>query len=70
MQVTGDGYNFAKVRMRNLRVPSIGDKVSCYTGDHQVGPMPRVSVQCPLVGGEAAPLPPRKFADASARERA
>jgi intein/homing endonuclease len=24
--VNGDGYNFAKVRMRNMRVPTIGDK--------------------------------------------
>ena len=34
--VTGDGYTFAKVRMRQERVPSIGDKVSCYTGDHDL----------------------------------
>ena len=34
--VTGDGYTFAKVRLRQERVPSIGDKVSCYTGDHEV----------------------------------
>lgn len=33
---TGDGYTFAKVRIRNERVPSIGDKVSCYTPDHDV----------------------------------
>jgi hypothetical protein len=32
----GDGYNFAKVRIRNDRTPTIGDKFSCYTPDHQV----------------------------------
>ena len=30
--VTGDGYAFAKVRMRNERVPTIGDKVSSRHG--------------------------------------
>jgi DNA-directed RNA polymerase II subunit RPB2 len=30
--VTGDGYTFAKVRMRNERVPTIGDKVSSRHG--------------------------------------
>ncbi|GAX85667.1 hypothetical protein CEUSTIGMA_g13082.t1 [Chlamydomonas eustigma] len=34
--VNGDGYAFAKVRLRQERLPSIGDKVSCYTGDHEV----------------------------------
>jgi DNA-directed RNA polymerase II subunit RPB2 len=34
--VTGDGYSFAKVRLRNERVPTIGDKVSCYSPDHEV----------------------------------
>ena len=34
--VTGDGYTFAKVRLRQERVPTIGDKVSCYTADHDV----------------------------------
>ncbi len=34
--VTGDGYTFAKVRLRQERVPTIGDKVSCYTSDHDV----------------------------------
>ncbi|KAG1653107.1 hypothetical protein FOA52_009115 [Chlamydomonas sp. UWO 241] len=34
--VTGDGYTFAKVRTRQERIPTIGDKVSCYTADHQV----------------------------------
>ena len=32
----GDGYNFAKVRLRCLRKPVIGDKFSCYTPDHDV----------------------------------
>ena len=32
----GDGYNFAKVRLRCLRQPVIGDKFSCYTPDHDV----------------------------------
>lgn len=34
--VTGDGYTFAKVRLRNERIPTIGDKVSCYSPDHDV----------------------------------
>jgi hypothetical protein len=34
--VTGDGYTFAKVRIRQERSPTIGDKVSCYTRDHEV----------------------------------
>lgn len=34
--VNGDGYTFTKVRIRNLRVPSIGDKFSCYSPDHEV----------------------------------
>ena len=32
----GDGYNFAKVRLRTLRQPVIGDKFSCYTPDHDI----------------------------------
>jgi DNA-directed RNA polymerase II subunit RPB2 len=32
----GDGYNFAKVRLRSERVPTIGDKLSCYTDEHEV----------------------------------
>lgn len=32
----GDGYNFAKVRLRCERVPTIGDKFSCYTNEHEV----------------------------------
>lgn len=31
--VTGDGYTFAKVRLRNERVPTIGDKVSSRHGE-------------------------------------
>ena len=34
--INGDGYMFAKVRMRSDRVPTIGDKFSCYTPDHDV----------------------------------
>lgn len=34
--VNGDGYTFCKVRIRNARVPSIGDKFSCYSPDHDV----------------------------------
>jgi DNA-directed RNA polymerase beta subunit len=32
----GDGYTFAKVRIRTDRYPVIGDKFSCYTADHEV----------------------------------
>lgn len=34
--INGDGYTFSKVRIRNNRVPTIGDKFSCYTPDHEV----------------------------------
>ena len=34
--VNGDGYTFSKVRIRNMRMPTIGDKFSCYAPDHEV----------------------------------
>jgi hypothetical protein len=34
--INGDGYTFTKVRIRNMRVPTIGDKFSCYSHDHDV----------------------------------
>lgn len=36
INVNGDGYTFAKVRTRSDRIPTIGDKFSCYTADHEV----------------------------------
>ena len=34
--INGDGYTFAKVRIRSDRTPTVGDKFSCYTADHEV----------------------------------
>jgi len=34
--VNSDGYVFSKVRVRNYRSPVIGDKLACYTPDHDV----------------------------------
>ena len=34
--INGDGYTFSKVRIRSDRVPTVGDKFSCYTADHEV----------------------------------
>jgi hypothetical protein len=34
--VNSEGYTFAKVRTRAYRIPTIGDKLSCYSPDHDV----------------------------------
>lgn len=34
--VNGDGYTTCKVRLRHERYPTVGDKFSCYTADHEV----------------------------------
>lgn len=31
-----DGYEMKKMRIRSVRIPRIGDKFCCYTGDHDV----------------------------------
>jgi DNA-directed RNA polymerase II subunit RPB2 len=36
MTTNGDGYDFCKLRVRSYRAPVVGDKMSCYTGDHDV----------------------------------
>ena len=34
-EVNNDGYSFCKVRIRNYRKPVVGDKLACYTPDHE-----------------------------------
>lgn len=36
INTNGDGYGFGKVRTRTERVPTIGDKFSCYSPDHEL----------------------------------
>jgi DNA-directed RNA polymerase II subunit RPB2 len=36
VNTNGDGYTFCKVRIRHERIPTIGDKMSCYSPDHDI----------------------------------
>lgn len=35
VNVNNEGYTFSKVRIRNYRKPEIGDKLACYSPDHE-----------------------------------